>query len=66
MAQKPSLPKGTRDFGPEQMFKRNYIIDTIKDVFRIMAENIENFKALIRELIPELPKKRKCQCSKML
>lgn len=34
MAQKPSLPKGTRDFGPEQMFKRNYIIDTIKDVFK--------------------------------
>lgn len=33
MAQKPSLPKGTRDFGPEQMFKRNYIIDTIKEVF---------------------------------
>ena len=34
MAQKPSLPKGTRDFGPEQMFKRNYIIDSIKDVFK--------------------------------
>ena len=34
MAQKPSLPKGTRDFGPEQMFKRNYIIDNIKDVFK--------------------------------
>lgn len=34
MAQKPSLPKGTRDFGPEQMFKRNYILDTIKVVFQ--------------------------------
>ncbi|WP_420387489.1 histidine--tRNA ligase [Roseivirga sp.] len=34
MAQKPSLPKGTRDFGPEQMLKRNYIIDAIKEVFR--------------------------------
>lgn len=34
MAQKPSLPKGTRDFGPEQMLKRNYIIDSIKDVFK--------------------------------
>lgn len=34
MAQKPSLPKGTRDFGPEQMLKRNYIIDSIKGIFR--------------------------------
>lgn len=34
MAQKPSLPKGTRDFGPEQMLKRNYIIDSIKDIFK--------------------------------
>lgn len=34
MAQKPSLPKGTRDFGPEQMFKRTYILDTIKKVFK--------------------------------
>lgn len=34
MAQKPSLPKGTRDFGPEQMLKRNYIIDSIKGVFK--------------------------------
>ena len=34
MAQKPSLPKGTRDFGPEQMFKRNYILNTIKKVFQ--------------------------------
>ncbi len=34
MAQKPSLPKGTRDFGPQQMLKRNYILDTIKKVFK--------------------------------
>lgn len=34
MAQKPSLPKGTRDFGPEQMFKRNFILNTIKEVFQ--------------------------------
>jgi histidyl-tRNA synthetase len=31
--QKPSLPEGTRDFGPEQVRKRNYIFDTIKGVF---------------------------------
>ena len=30
MAQKPSIPKGTRDFGPVEMAKRNYIFDTIK------------------------------------
>ena len=33
MAQKPSIPKGTRDFSPEEMAKRNYIFNTIKDVF---------------------------------
>lgn len=34
MAQKPSIPKGTRDFGPAEMAGRNYIFDTIKSVFR--------------------------------
>jgi histidyl-tRNA synthetase len=34
MAQKPSLPKGTRDFNPEQVIKRNYIFDTIKREFQ--------------------------------
>lgn len=33
MSQKPSLPKGMRDFGPQQMARRNYIINTIKQVF---------------------------------
>jgi len=32
---KPSIPKGTRDFMPEEMANRNYIFDTIKDVFRL-------------------------------
>jgi histidyl-tRNA synthetase len=35
MAQKPSIPKGTRDFSPEEMIKRNYIFDTIKSVFKL-------------------------------
>ena len=35
MAQKPSIPKGTRDFGPQEMAKRNYIFDTIKQVYQI-------------------------------
>ncbi|NQU85250.1 MAG: histidine--tRNA ligase [Mariniphaga sp.] len=34
MAQKPSIPKGTRDFSPVEMARRNYIFDTIKDVFK--------------------------------
>ncbi|TJY35861.1 histidine--tRNA ligase [Pontimicrobium aquaticum] len=33
MAQKPSIPKGTRDFNPEQVAKRNYIVNTIKSCF---------------------------------
>ena len=35
MAQKPSIPKGTRDFSPVEMSKRNYIFDTIKRVFTL-------------------------------
>lgn len=32
--QKPSIPKGTRDFGPEQMIRRNFILDTIREVYK--------------------------------
>ena len=35
MANKPSIPKGTRDFGPDEMAKRNYIFDTIKSVYAL-------------------------------
>ncbi len=35
MAQKPSIPKGTRDFGPIEMAKRNYIFDTIREVYAL-------------------------------
>ena len=34
MAQKPSIPKGTRDFSPLEMMRRQYIFDKIRDVFR--------------------------------
>ena len=34
MSQKPSIPKGTRDFSPQEMVRRNYIFDTIKKVFQ--------------------------------
>ncbi len=37
MAQKPSIPKGTRDFSPVEMARRNYIFDTIKDAFRLFG-----------------------------
>jgi histidyl-tRNA synthetase len=35
MSQKPTIPKGTRDFTPQEMANRNYIFNTIKDVFRL-------------------------------
>ena len=35
MAQKPSIPKGTRDFGHKEMLRRQYIFDTIKGVFKL-------------------------------
>ena len=37
MAQKPSIPKGTRDFNPEEVAKRNYIFNTIKAQFEIFG-----------------------------
>ena len=51
--QKPSIPKGTRDFSPEEMAKRNYIFNTIKETFRldgfsqIEAPALENLSTLI-------------------
>lgn len=35
MAQQTSIPKGTRDFTPDEMVRRNYIFDTIRSVFRL-------------------------------
>ncbi len=53
MAQKPSIPKGTRDFSPIEMAKRNYIFNTIKDVFllygfqQIETPAMENLSTLM-------------------
>jgi len=53
MAQKPSIPKGTRDFSPVEMVKRNYIFDTIKEVFQlygfmpIETPSMENLSTLM-------------------
>ena len=42
MAQKPSIPKGTRDFGPQEMSRRNYIFNTIRGVYSLYGfEQIE-------------------------
>ena len=35
MAAKPGIPKGTRDFSPVEMAKRNYIFNTIRDVYHL-------------------------------
>lgn len=37
MSQKPSIPKGTRDFSPLEMARRNYIFDTILEAFRLFG-----------------------------
>ena len=53
MAQKPSIPKGTRDFGPVEMAKRNYIFNTIREVYalygfrQIETPAMENFSTLM-------------------
>ena len=53
MAQKPSIPKGTRDFGPVEMAGRNYIFDTIRSVFKlygyapIETPSMENLATLL-------------------
>ncbi len=51
--QKPSIPKGTRDFGQADMSRRNYIFDTIRSVFRtfgyqeIQTPSMENLSTLL-------------------
>lgn len=53
MAQKPSIPKGTRDFTADEMARRNYIFDTIRDVFhrfgfrQIETPAMENLSTLM-------------------
>ena len=53
MAQKPSIPKGTRDFGPKEMVGRNYIFDTVRGVFKkygyapLETPSMENLSTLL-------------------
>ena len=51
--QKPSIPKGTRDFSPAEMMRRQYIFDTIRGVFRtygfapLETPSMENLSTLL-------------------
>lgn len=53
MAQKPSLPKGTRDFTPSEVIRRNYIIDVIRNQFKLFGfapietPSFENYDTLM-------------------
>jgi len=53
MSNKPSIPKGTRDFSPIEMARRNYIFDTIKNIYKkygfqqIETPAMENLKTLV-------------------
>jgi histidyl-tRNA synthetase len=53
MANKPSIPKGTRDFSPEEMLRREFIFDAIKSVFKLYGYQpietpaIENLSTLL-------------------
>ncbi|MFA6770150.1 MAG: histidine--tRNA ligase [Bacteroidales bacterium] len=53
MAKKPSIPKGTRDFGPVEMARRDYIFDTIREVFKLYGYSpietpaMENLSSLL-------------------
>ena len=53
MAAKPGIPKGTRDFSPVEMAKRNYIFNTIRDVYalygfqQIETPSMENLSTLM-------------------
>ncbi len=53
MAQKPSIPKGTRDFSPAEMMRRQYIFETIRRVFRtfgfapLETPSMENLSTLL-------------------
>jgi histidyl-tRNA synthetase len=53
MAQKPSLPKGTRDFTPQEVVKRNYIVNTIREQFELFGyapietPSFENYDTLM-------------------
>ena len=60
MAQKPSIPKGTRDFSPIEMAKRNYIFDTIKEVYALYG--FQQIETPAMETLQTLTAKRATNC----
>ena len=60
MAQKPSIPKGTRDFGPVEMAKRNYIFNTInKYVGDFLKKEVDNYLHIHKDVAEILENKIK-------
>ena len=60
MAAKPSIPKGTRDFSPVEMAKRNYIFNTIRDVYHLYG--FQQIETPSMEMLSTLMGKYSCRC----
>ena len=54
MAQKPSISKGTRDFSPTEVAKRNYIFSTIKQVFEVSMQSKHPIDKFHYDLMAEI------------
>ncbi|MFN3938941.1 MAG: histidine--tRNA ligase, partial [Chitinophagales bacterium] len=63
-AKKPSIPSGTRDFGPEEVAKRNYIIQIIKNVYELYGYQPLEKPAM--ENLNTLTGKYGTECDKLL
>lgn len=64
MSNKPSIPKGTRDFSPEDKAKRNYIFETIRSVYR--AHGYREIETPAMELLSTLTGKYGAEGDKLL
>ena len=60
MAAKPSIPKGTRDFSPVEMAKRNYIFNTIRDVYHLYG--FQQIETPSMEMLSTLMGKKAINC----
>ena len=68
MAQKPGIPKGTRDFSPIEMARRNYIFDTIKKSFRLFGYKQIETPAMenLSTLMESMERRAISSCSRFL
>ena len=57
MAQKPSIPKGTRDFSPEEVLRRNYIINTLRSKLSFCVKFTQS--KTFQSTVPEWPRGRR-------